>query len=416
MDEQNNENTPQPEPPQPPPAPRNEQYPEPYNEPPRQAEERPAEPASAPPQTPAPAQPSAPSTETNRRPPQRQDSRQRYQQRNQRNRQDNRNRPDYRQRDTERQGGQRGDDISIVIPLYNEEQSLRELYEEIRDALPRNANYEIIFVDDGSTDGSSRVIHDLRHRDRRIKLIRFRRNYGKSAALSVGFQHARNEIVVTMDADLQDDPAEIPALVNEIKKGYDLVSGWKKKRRDPISKTIPSRFFNAVTSILTGIRIHDFNCGLKAYRREVVRDLKVYGELHRYLPVLAHWQGFRIGEIVVQHHARKYGKTKFGIGRFWKGFLDLLTVLFTTRYLQRPMHLFGFWGFVFFFIGFVIDVYLVILKTFQGMTLSNRPLFMGGILMIIVGIQFISVGLLGEMIVKTRQSSTEEYSIREFWK
>ena len=276
--------------------------------------------------------------------------------------------------------------------------------------------YEIIFVDDGSTDGSMRILHELRNRDRRVKIIRFRRNYGKSAALSVGFQQAEGTYVVTMDADLQDDPNEIQSLVNELKKGFDLVSGWKKKRRDPLTKTIPSRFFNFITSLLTGIRIHDFNCGIKAYRKEVVKEITLYGELHRYIPVLAHWQGFKIGEMVVLHHPRKYGKTKFGFGRFWKGFLDLLTVLFTTRYLQRPLHLFGFWGLTFSLAGFGIDLYLVILKFIDGIALSNRPLFLGGVLLIIVGVQFISVGLLGEMLAKTRQSGEVQYSIKELWK
>jgi glycosyltransferase involved in cell wall biosynthesis len=309
-----------------------------------------------------------------------------------------------------------GRELSVIIPLYNEEQSLRELYDSLRTALGRIGRYEIIFVDDGSTDGSMRILHELRHRDRRVKVIRFRRNYGKSAALSVGFAHADGTFIVTMDADLQDDPDEIQNLLHEIKKGYDLVSGWKRKRRDPLSKTIPSRFFNFVTSLLTGIRLHDFNCGLKIYRKEVVKELKIYGELHRYIPVLAHWLGYRIGETVVQHHPRKYGKTKFGVGRFWKGFLDLLTVLFTTRYMQRPLHLFGFWGMLFVLGGFAIDLYLAILKFTEGMSLSNRPLFMGGILLIIVGVQFISVGLLGELITKTRQSPDREYSIKEIWK
>jgi hypothetical protein len=219
-----------------------------------------------------------------------------------------------------------------------------------------------------------------------------------------------------MDADLQDDPEEIPNLVNEIKKGYDLVSGWKKKRRDPITKTLPSRFFNFVTSILTGIKIHDFNCGLKAYRREVVKEIQLYGELHRYVPVLAHWLGYKIGEIAVQHHPRKFGKSKYGMVRFWRGFLDLLTVLFTTRYLQRPLHLFGFWGLVFMGIGILITVYLIFLKLTEGMALSNRPLFLGGILLIIVGGQLVSVGLLGELIIKSRKPSEKDYSIREIWK
>ncbi len=307
-------------------------------------------------------------------------------------------------------------EISVVIPLYNEEQSLRELFDKIRNVLTRSGRFEVIFVDDGSTDGSMRVLLELRNRDRRVKIIRFRRNYGKSAALSVGFTKAEGDIIITMDADLQDDPNEIPNLVNEIKKGYDLISGWKKKRRDPISKTIPSRFFNFVTSIITGIKIHDFNCGLKAYRKEVVKEVEIYGELHRYIPVLAHWLGYKVGEIPVQHHQRKYGRTKYGIGRFWKGFLDLLTVIFTTRYMQRPLHLFGFWGMVFFLAGFAIDLYLVTLKFTEGMALSNRPLFFGGILLIIVGVQFISIGLIGEMITKTRRTPEKEYSIREFWK
>lgn len=319
------------------------------------------------------------------------------------------------QPDSERQhdGGR---ELSIVIPLFNEEQSLRELYEKIRNALSRNQKYEIIFVDDGSTDNSIRILHDLRHRDKRVKIIRFRRNFGKSAALSVGFSHAKGDIIITMDADLQDDPNEIPNLINEIKRGTDLVSGWKKKRRDPITKTIPSRFFNFVVSVMTGIRLHDFNCGLKAYRKEVVKEVEIYGELHRYIPVLAHWRGFKVGEIAVQHYPRKFGKTKYGLGRFWKGFLDLLTTLFTTRYLQRPLHFFGLWGLFFFLIGLGIDGYLVYLKFAEGIALSNRPLFLGGILMIIVGIQFISIGLLGEMVAKTRPSADRAYSIREFWK
>lgn len=336
------------------------------------------------------------------------------QQHQQRRQQDRRNRPQRQQQHQYREGG--GKELSVVIPLFNEEQSLRELYENLRDALSRTGRYELIFVDDGSTDGSMRVLHDLRHRDRRVKIIRFRRNYGKSAALSVGFSHAEGDIVVTMDADLQDDAQEIPHLVSELKKGYDLVSGWKKKRRDPLSKRIPSRFFNFVTSLMTGIKIHDFNCGLKAYRKEVTREVRVYGELHRYIPVLAHWQGYKIGEVPVQHHPRRYGKTKFGIGRFWKGFLDLLTVLFTTRYMQRPLHLFGFWGLVSFIAGLVIDGYLVYLKFADGMSLGNRPLFVGGILLIIVGVQFISIGLIGEMISKARQTTDREYSIREVWK
>jgi glycosyltransferase involved in cell wall biosynthesis len=248
---------------------------------------------------------------------------------------------------------------------------------------------------------------------RHVRIVRFRRNYGKSAALSVGFEKARGKTVITMDGDLQDDPAEIPNLLKKLAEGYDLVSGWKKVRRDPLSKTIPSRFFNFVTGFLTGIKIHDFNCGLKAYRREVVKSVKIYGELHRYVPVLAHWEGFKIGEIVVQHRPRKFGKTKFGLTRFWRGFLDLLTVLFTTRYFRKPMHLFGFWGLTSTVAGVVIVGYLVVLWFLGETSLTNRPLFLGGIMLIIVGIQFISIGLLGEMISKTKQAD-DLYSIREF--
>ena len=304
-------------------------------------------------------------------------------------------------------------DISIVVPLYNEDESLKELHQQLRTALSRVTHrYEILFVDDGSSDRSFEVLRNLKRFDHRVKIIRFRRNYGKSAALSIGFQQAQGNIVITMDADLQDDPAEIPSFVKRINEGYDLVSGWKKVRRDPITKTIPSRFFNFITSVMTGIKIHDFNCGFKAYRRDVVKAVKVYGELHRYIPALAHWEGFKIGEMVVNHRPRKYGKTKFGLGRFWKGFLDLLTVLFTTRYFRRPLHLFGFWGIVAAVLGLAVDGWLAIEWLTGQTSLSNRPLFLGGILLIIVGIQFISIGLLGEMISKSKQSN-EEYSIRD---
>jgi glycosyltransferase involved in cell wall biosynthesis len=272
--------------------------------------------------------------------------------------------------------------------------------------------FEVIFVDDGSTDGSFRILRDIHANATNVKVIRFRRNFGKSAALSMGFAEAEGDIVVTMDADLQDDPAEIPGLVKEMGDSCDLVSGWKKKRFDPLSKTIPSRFFNFVTAKLTGIPIHDFNCGLKAYRREVIKEINVYGELHRYIPALAHWAGYRVGEKIVQHHPRKYGRTKFGMSRFFKGFLDLLTVLFTTRYIRRPLHLFGVWGIVSFLIGAAIDIYLSIEWLLGRTSLSNRPLFLVGFLFIIIGVQFVSIGLLGEMI--TRQERTDQrYSIRE---
>jgi glycosyltransferase involved in cell wall biosynthesis len=317
-------------------------------------------------------------------------------------------------RQERQRGQQQGIQISVVIPLYNEEGSLKELHQQLRATLGRmNVRYELLFVDDGSTDRSFQVLRDLKRFDHHVKIVRFRRNYGKSAALSVAFEKAQGDTVITMDADLQDDPAEIPGLYKKLNEGYDLVSGWKKVRRDPITKTIPSRFFNFITSIMTGIRLHDFNCGLKAYKREVIKTVKVYGELHRYVPVLAHWEGFRIGEMIVQHRPRKYGRTKFGMGRFWKGFLDLATVLFTTRYFRRPLHLFGLWGVLSVLAGIFIVVWLVV-EWFTGQTaLGNRPLFLGGILLIIVGIQIVSIGLLGEMISKSKQAE-EQYAIREY--
>jgi glycosyltransferase involved in cell wall biosynthesis len=303
--------------------------------------------------------------------------------------------------------------VSIIIPLYNEEESLGELHGQITSVMASmGKSFEAIYVDDGSIDRSFEVLQDLQKHDRRVKVIRFRRNFGKSSALSVGFKEASGEYVITIDADLQDDPAEIPGLIEAMGDRYDLISGWKKKRRDPITKTIPSRFFNFVTARMTGIPIHDFNCGLKAYRREVVKELTVYGELHRYIPALAHWAGYRVGEKIVNHRARKYGRTKFGVSRFLRGFLDLLTVLFTTRYIRRPLHLFGLWGFVSFLIGVLIDGYLSV-EWFLGRTsLSNRPLFLLGFLFIIIGIQFVSLGLLGEMINR-QQPDERTYSIRE---
>lgn len=303
--------------------------------------------------------------------------------------------------------------ISVVVPLYNEEESISELYDQIRQtSAGMGEPFEIIFVDDGSTDGSYRVLSELHRREEHVKVIRFRRNFGKSAALSVGFAEATGEFVVTLDADLQDDPAEIPSLVEALNDSYDMISGWKRRRFDPISKTIPSRFFNFVTARLTGIPIHDFNCGLKIYRRELVKELNVYGELHRYIPVLAHWAGYRVGEKVVQHRPRKYGRTKFGLSRFIRGFLDLVTILFTTRYIRRPLHLFGVWGIISFLIGAGIDVTLSVQWLLGQTSLSNRPLFLVGFLFIIIGVQFISIGLLGEMITR-QERDTQQYSIRD---
>ena len=303
--------------------------------------------------------------------------------------------------------------VSIVIPLLNEAESIMILAGEIRKSLKMiNISYEVIFVDDGSTDKSLHVIKEICRQDKRFKFISFNKNYGKSAALQMGFKQTTGDVVITMDADLQDDPNEIPALIKKIEEGYDLVSGWKKVRHDPFIKKSSSKFFNFVTRLMSGIKIHDFNCGLKAYKKAVIDNMHVYGELHRYMPVLANWNGFKVGEIPVKHHPRRYGKTKFGISRFFKGFIDLLTVYFTTRYIKRPMHFFGFFGALSFFIGLIVNGYLAFEKIFSNQALSNRPLLFLGMLLIIVGIQFFSVGLLGEMLVHNSMDD-KEYIIKD---
>lgn len=293
--------------------------------------------------------------------------------------------------------------LSVVVPLYNEEESLSELHRQICDACEgMNVAFEVIYVDDGSRDGSFGELRTIHARDARAKVIQFRNNHGKSDALSAGFLAATGDVVVTMDADLQDDPAEIPRMLAKLDEGYDLVSGWKRKRRDPITKKMPSRFFNVFTRLITGVRIHDFNCGLKMYRKDVVKSVHVYGELHRYIPALAHWAGFRVAEVEVNHRARAYGKTKYGISRFLKGPLDLLTVMFLSKYTRRPLHLFGVVGLVSSFLGGGITVYLIVLRIFKASYLSNRPLLFIGLLLLIVGVQFISLGLLGEMITRSQ--------------
>ena len=302
--------------------------------------------------------------------------------------------------------------ISIIVPLFDEEDSLRPLVNEINKALlNKGIQYEILFIDDGSKDNSLKIIKELNTQNKKYRYFSFQKNYGKSAALQIGFSNATGDAIITMDADLQDDPAEIINLLKKLDEGYDLVSGWKKKRQDPLIKKISSRFFNYITRIMTGIKIHDFNCGLKVYRKDVVKNIKVYGELHRYVPVLAKWQGYKISEIVVKHHPRRYGKTKFGISRFFKGFIDLITVLFATRYIKRPMHFFGFLGAFAFLIGLVVNGYL----TYQwiiGIPLSNIPMLFLGMLLIIVGVQLFSIGLLGEILVHNTMDE-KEYLIKD---
>jgi glycosyltransferase involved in cell wall biosynthesis len=297
-------------------------------------------------------------------------------------------------------------DVSIVIPLFNEEESLPELTAWIRKVTDANQlSYEIILIDDGSTDQSWNVIEQLRLADSNIKGIKFQRNYGKSAALNEGFKAALGEVIITMDADLQDSPDEIPELRRMVlEDGYDLVSGWKKKRYDnAVTKNLPSKLFNAAARKMSGIKLNDFNCGLKAYRSKVVKSIEVYGEMHRYVPVLAKWAGFRkIGEKVVEHRARKYGVTKFGWDRFINGFLDLLSIFFMGKFGKRPMHFFGLWGTLSFGSGLTLFIYLTISKFFFDVTgLTQRPLFFFAIMAMIIGTQLFLAGFIGELISRT---------------
>ena len=306
-------------------------------------------------------------------------------------------------------------DLSLIIPLKNEAESLPELEAWIRRVCEQERYaYEILFIDDGSTDGSWKVIEILQANNAAVRGIKFRRNYGKSAALQTGFEAAQGAVVITMDADLQDSPDEIPGLYRMIAKdGYDLVSGWKQKRYDPLSKTIPTKLYNAVTRWISGIPLHDFNCGLKSYRREVIKSVEVYGDMHRYIPVLAKWAGFsNIGEKVVEHRARKYGVTKFGLERFINGPLDLMSVSFVGRFGKRPMHLFGTLGVLSFLIGMAILVYLSFAKlAYKEYGIADRPLFYFGILALIVGSQLFLTGFLAEMI--NRNSPTRNVYLIE---
>lgn len=307
-------------------------------------------------------------------------------------------------------------DLSIVVPVYNEEESLDKLFDWIERVLSAQAfKYELLFIDDGSTDTSWQVINQLAEQHKQVKGIRFQSNFGKSAALNTGFSHCQGKVVITMDADLQDSPDEIPALYKMIQEeGYDMVSGWKQKRHDPINKTLPSKLFNKTTSIVTGISLHDFNCGLKAYAQRVVKSIEVYGEMHRYIPAIAKWAGFKkIGEKVVQHYPRKYGTTKFGMERYLKGYLDLLSISFVGKYSKRPMHFFGFWGTLMFLIGFGIAIYLSYAKVFlEAYRMTERPLFYLGLLAMVIGVQLFLAGFLGEMLSRVSPDKNK-YNIAE---
>ena len=300
--------------------------------------------------------------------------------------------------------------LSVVVPAYNEAESLPELHRELQAALdPLDMTWEVLYVDDGSRDGTDRAIERICAEDPRARGILLSRNFGKSAALATGFKAVRGTLVCTMDADLQDDPAELPKLFAVLDQGFDLVSGWKVKRRDPLTKRLPSKLFNTVTSAVAGVRLHDFNCGFKLYRREVVDALEVYGELHRFLPALAHWRGFRVGEVGVNHRPRRFGQSKFGASRFVNGFLDLLTAAFISTSALKPLHVFGRIGLAFLLTGFGLAVWFVA-QWVHGDPLRVRPLMLFGAASVLLGIQFILMGLLGEMIA--HQSARDEYPVR----
>jgi dolichol-phosphate mannosyltransferase len=306
--------------------------------------------------------------------------------------------------------------ISVVVPVHDEEQSVKPLYEELRAALaPIDRQWEAVFVDDGSTDGSFAALTRLHADSDNVKVVRLRRNFGKAAALAAGFRHAAGDVVVTIDADLQDDPAEIPRLLAKLDEGFDLVSGWKTQRRDPLSRRIPSRIFNAVVGRVSGLRLHDLNCGLKAYRADVVHNLRIYGELHRFLPVLAHDRGYRVAELPVNHRPRQHGQSRYGVERYLRGFLDFMTVWFMGRYRHRPLHLFGGLGLLLGAVGTALLVYLTILK-FSGEAIGHRPLLTLGVLLMVVGLQFFSLGLLSELITshhEERSGGVDELYVDE---
>lgn len=303
--------------------------------------------------------------------------------------------------------------ISVIVPGLNEGESLGELAQRIHDSLV-GQSYEIIFVDDGSTDDSWLVISQLHHADERVKGVRLRKNFGKAMALSAGFQRATGEVIVTMDADLQDDPVDLPAFIAKIEEGLDVVVGWKIERLDPANRLILSRIFNATVRRATGVKLHDMNCGFKAYRREVLHSIPVYGDLFRFIPAFAVCEGFRVAEVPIKHHARKFGRSRYGLERILRGFFDLLSVMFLTRYVRKPMHLFGFIGLLLATIGFLTESYLTVLW-FMGHKIGDRPLLLLGALEIMAGIQFFSMGFIGEFLTyqNSKRVPKEELPVRE---
>jgi glycosyltransferase involved in cell wall biosynthesis len=297
--------------------------------------------------------------------------------------------------------------LSVVVPLYNEERSLEQLYAELSDALePLDHEWEVVFVDDGSTDGSLSALTRLHAEHSNVVVVHLRRNFGKAPALQAGFQEAQGDIVVTIDADLQDDPAEIPQLLAKLDEGFDLVSGWKTRRNDPFSRRFLSRIFNRAVALVSGVRLHDVNCGLKAYRAEVLHGMRIYGELHRFIPILASYRGFRVAEIPVNHRPRQHGRSRYGFERYVRGFFDLLSVTFMGRYRHRPLHLFGGLGLLLGLAGFVCLLYLTVIKI-GGAGIGDRPLLTLGVLLLVVGIQLVSLGLLSELITSQHEESMD---------
>ena len=323
---------------------------------------------------------------------------------------------DEREPDGDVADGGRAPSLSVVVPAMNEEGNLANLHAAIASVLdPLERDYEIVFVDDGSTDGTWAAMSAIAAADRRVVALRHRRNFGKARGLTTGFSVARGDVILTMDADLQDDPAEIPRFLAKLDEGFDLVSGWKQRRQDPLGKTFPSRIFNSTVRTVSGVPLHDFNCGFKAYRSEVVRNIRLYGELHRFTPVLAHAEGFRVGEIPVRHHARSWGRSKYGWSRLVKGFLDLMTVTFLTEYRQRPMHVLGMPGLIAIAAGAFFGLWLTAEKVLTGASIGNRPLLLLSVLLVVVGVQFFGLGLLGELLVhaQTRVGTSQAMPVRE---
>jgi glycosyltransferase involved in cell wall biosynthesis len=304
-------------------------------------------------------------------------------------------------------------DISFVIPVFNEEGSVEELYARITEQMRQiSKRYEFIFVDDGSIDASFEKLLNIAMNDDHVQVLKFRKNFGKSVALDEGFKHSKGKVIITMDADLQDDPKEILRFISELDKGYDLVSGWKKVRKDPLfGKNLPSKLFNFMIGCFSGLKIHDYNCGFKAYKEDLAKALSLYGDLYRYIPAIAHSMGYKVTEIPIEHHPRMYGKSKYGLDRFTHGLFDFITIIFLTKYLKRPMHLFGSVGFFFSVAGFIICLYLSIIW-FMGERIGNRPLLLLGVLLILLGTQFVFAGLVAEMITyNNRQEKTQDTAV-----